>query len=475
MGWKDVLVAFPGAGTHYPPLSQSEHVRDSISLLVAEPQPEMSRRSTSLSVQFPPPPDLTPHIIRIQNQYSAGGSFGDVYKCRYHGSPVPMEVAVKSFRFNFTTEGDTGNRSIRMLRRELGIWRRLKHDNIVPFLGIAYGFGMDGTMSLVSLWMPNESLHSFLPKYDDNLGAVHRLQFLLDIANGLHYLHSLLIIHGDLNCNNVLLDADYTARLADFGYASLAGNIPDALVYLQRSTVRPGALRWSAPEQIQSEETFDWTTKSDIYSFGCVALQESLLDANVRLVLIFLQVLSGKQPWSEIREDVAVVLRLAKGHQPGRPQSRVMDDSYWDLIQDCWSSKEERPDVEIIIPTIQRFLSCLPRPQPLCDLLPSWSSRADSRMDTPALSLSQAAIEDSRWSVDTIESDPPPSVVEHEDRIAMLSHSLSPRRTSRGISTIPTDSVSLPEAPSHSAGEFLGHTYVDEVDAERPQKRQRRE
>ncbi|KAF8434342.1 WD40-repeat-containing domain protein [Boletus edulis BED1] len=49
-------------------------------------------RSTSLSVQFPPPPDLTPHIIRIQNQYSAGGSFGDVYKCRYHGSPVPMEV-----------------------------------------------------------------------------------------------------------------------------------------------------------------------------------------------------------------------------------------------------------------------------------------------------------------------------------------------------------------------------------------------
>ena len=48
-----------------------------------------------------------------------------------------------------------------MLRRELGIWRRLKHKNIVPFLGIAYGFGMDGTMSLVSLWMPNESGKSF--------------------------------------------------------------------------------------------------------------------------------------------------------------------------------------------------------------------------------------------------------------------------------------------------------------------------
>ena len=65
-----------------------------------------------------------------------------------------------------------------MLRRELGIWRRLEHDNIVPFLGIAYGFGMDGTMSLVSLWMPNESIHKFLVKYGDDLGVVHRLQFV---------------------------------------------------------------------------------------------------------------------------------------------------------------------------------------------------------------------------------------------------------------------------------------------------------
>ena len=74
----------------------------------------------------------------------------------------------------------------------------------------------------------------------------------------------------------MLLDGDYTARLADFGYASLIGNIPEALSYLQRSTSRPGALRWIAPEQIDSEETVSRTTKSDIYSFGCVALQASV-------------------------------------------------------------------------------------------------------------------------------------------------------------------------------------------------------
>ncbi|KAF8557939.1 kinase-like protein [Imleria badia] len=197
---------------------------------------------------------------------------------------------VKAFRFNFTIERNASNKSIKMLHRELGIWRRLEHDNIVPFLGIAYGFGMDSTMSLVSLWMPNESLHKFLEKYDDNLGVVHRLQFLLDIANGLHYLHSFPMIHGDLNCNNVLLDADYTARLADFGYASLVGNIPEALSYLQRSTARPGSLRWIAPEQIDPDESSNVRTiKSDIYSFGCVALQgrPSVTTAGLVLTLIF--------------------------------------------------------------------------------------------------------------------------------------------------------------------------------------------
>ena len=69
-----------------------------------------------------------------------------------------------------------------MLRRELGIWRRLDHINVVPFLGIAYGFGMRGAMSLVSLWMPNESLHLFLAKHDDNLGLGHRLRFVRPLS-----------------------------------------------------------------------------------------------------------------------------------------------------------------------------------------------------------------------------------------------------------------------------------------------------
>ena len=196
----------------------------------------------------------------------------------------------------------------------------------------------------------------------------------------------------------MLLDGDYTARLADFGYASLVGKIPEALAYLQRSTARPGALRWIAPEQVDLEKTFNRTTKTDIYSFGCVALQGSLLDSDAGPMLISLQVLSGKQPWSDIREDAAVVLCLAKGRKPGRPESRTLNDSHWNLIQDCWSPMEDRPTAEAIISTIQQFLRCCPQSSPLVDLLRSWSGQADLGTES-LLSPSQAPTEGSNTHV----------------------------------------------------------------------------
>ena len=65
-----------------------------------------------------------------------------------------------------------------MIRRELGIWKRVNHPNIVPFLGITYGFGREGNTSLVLLWMANGTLHTFLENYDDRLTDAHRLQLV---------------------------------------------------------------------------------------------------------------------------------------------------------------------------------------------------------------------------------------------------------------------------------------------------------
>jgi len=90
-----------------------------------------------------------------------------------------------------------------------------------------------------------------------------------------------------------------------------------------------------------------------------------------------LQVLSGKEPWSEVRGDMGIVLRLAKGDKPGRPESRMLTDWHWNLIQDCWSAIAERPAAKVIISTIEHFLSHGPQSPPLCDVLPAWSNGAD--------------------------------------------------------------------------------------------------
>ena len=77
-----------------------------------------------------------------------------------------------------------------MIRRELGIWKRVKHPNIVPFLGITYGFGMEGNASLVSLWIPNGTLLTFLENYDDHITDAHRLQLVC--CGCVHWVHRIL-------------------------------------------------------------------------------------------------------------------------------------------------------------------------------------------------------------------------------------------------------------------------------------------
>ncbi|KAH7890560.1 kinase-like domain-containing protein, partial [Phlebopus sp. FC_14] len=203
------------------------------------------------------------------------------------------------------------------LRRELGIWKRLDHPNIVPFLGTAFGFGPH--TSLISVWMCNGTLQSFLEVRGSSLTITDRFHLASFLHSVLAALHAFPMIHGDLTSNNILIDEHSRARLVDFGFASVIGDLPDGLEYLQRSTQRPGTTRWAAPERFKVDD-FRPTTKSDIYSLGC----------------IMLQVLTGRVPWSEIKDSMMVALQLLRGENPARPPSPVIEDEHWTLIEQCW-------------------------------------------------------------------------------------------------------------------------------------------
>ncbi|KAG8212955.1 hypothetical protein J3R82DRAFT_11321 [Butyriboletus roseoflavus] len=115
---------------------------------------------------------------------------------------------------------------------------------------------------------------------------------------------------------------------------------------------------------------FHCTTKSDIYSFGNIALQ----------------VLSGELPWSECRRDAVIVLHLAKGDKPRRPQSHPINDQHWEFIEHCWSPVQERPSAEHLVLSVLHFSRSYPHSQPLCGLLvSSEKSEPQSTLSRPLL------------------------------------------------------------------------------------------
>ncbi|KAJ7255964.1 kinase-like domain-containing protein, partial [Mycena rebaudengoi] len=151
--------------------------------------------------------------------------------------------------------------------REAFIWRDLRHPYILPMIEIVPDSFLP-SFRMVSTWMENGTALSYL---DDHRRAnVDRL--LSEIAQGLEYLHSRNIVHGDLRGANILINDNWSACLADFGLTSLS-----EASAATHSSNRAGTVRWMAPELLAPERfghhKFSRTSASDIYAFGCVCLE----------------------------------------------------------------------------------------------------------------------------------------------------------------------------------------------------------
>ncbi|KAF8130279.1 kinase-like domain-containing protein, partial [Boletus edulis] len=311
--------------------------------------------------------DLTDRIERDTVVYCGGGRFGDVYKCMYREPSGSSEsststVAVKSVRY-FASSGEGSEAINRDLRRELGLWRRLDfdHQNIVPLLGVTKGFGpLD---AIVSTWMPNGTLHSFLKDAGKKHILVQRLSILHEIASCLEYLHSLPVVHGDLTSCNILIDEEHKPRLTDFGLSSALGRLQPGMTYLNRCSTDPGAIRWAAPELFDDE--CELKPSADVYSFGC----------------IMLEVLSGYIPWQDKPERVVIGLKIVHRKFPDRPAFPELDDGHWALIVMCWSLPDERPSAQQVVHYLTDLQSADLRGNPRvqgairCDADCTWTGR----------------------------------------------------------------------------------------------------
>nr|XP_043632982.1 receptor protein kinase CLAVATA1-like [Erigeron canadensis] len=208
--------------------------------------------------------------LKEENVIGRGGA-GTVY----HGlMPNGVDIAIKclnSREYGFDAEIQT-----------LG---RYKHKNIVRLLG----FVTKGEINLLIFeYMSNGSLGDILHgPGGEYLQWEIRYKIAVDVAKGLCYLHhdcSPMIIHRDVKSNNILLDSDFEAHVADFGLAK----------FLRRSGTSEymsciaGSFGYIAPEYVH---TLKVDEKSDVYSFGVVLL-----------VLI-----SGKKAVGEFGDGVEIV------------------------------------------------------------------------------------------------------------------------------------------------------------------------
>ena len=117
-------------------------------------------------------------------------------------------------------------RTIESFMRECRQCSRLRHPNVIQFLGVYYPTGEDGAnrmrLPVMVMEMMADSLTSFVEKHEKI--PVHiKYSIVHDVSLGLCYLHNHdpPIVHRDLSPNNVLLTAHHVAKISDLGVAKV--------------------------------------------------------------------------------------------------------------------------------------------------------------------------------------------------------------------------------------------------------------
>ncbi|KAF3443809.1 hypothetical protein FNV43_RR13499 [Rhamnella rubrinervis] len=185
-----------------------------------------------------------------------GGGFGSVFKGTLPDSTV---IAVK--QLESVSQGE------KQFRTEVSTIGTIQHVNLVRLRG----FCSEGTKRLLVYdYMSNGSLdsHIFRDKTSNILDWKSRYQIALGTARGLFYLHEKCrdcIIHCDIKPENILLDAEFCPKVADFGLAKLVGRDFSRVLTTMR-----GTRGYLAPEWISGVAI---TAKADVYSYGMMLFE----------------------------------------------------------------------------------------------------------------------------------------------------------------------------------------------------------
>ncbi|OEL14487.1 Mitogen-activated protein kinase kinase kinase 1 [Dichanthelium oligosanthes] len=208
------------------------------------------------------------------------GSFGMVYEGI---SDEGAFFAVKEV--SLLDQGSNAQQSILALEQEIALLSQFEHENIVQY----YGTDKEESKLYIFIELVTQgSLSSLYQKYKLRESQVSA--YTRQILKGLLYLHERNVVHRDIKCANILVHANGSVKLADFGLAKEMSKIN-----MLRSC--KGSVYWMAPEVINPKKMYG--PSADIWSLGCTVLEmltRQIPFPNVEWTNAFFMIGRGEQP-----------------------------------------------------------------------------------------------------------------------------------------------------------------------------------
>ncbi|MFG2362527.1 protein kinase [Streptomyces mirabilis] len=194
------------------------------------------------------------------------GGMGTVW--RGYDAVLDREIAVKLIRPDVVASPAQAQEFTRRFEREARVTARIGHHGVPQVFDAVLDEASYDRLYLVMEYVRGISLRRLLTSAED--GAAARLpvswaaSIAAQICTVLSYAHAIPVVHRDLKPDNVLIAADGTVKVLDFGIAKL---LRTDVTRLTATNSRIGTSRYMPPEQIDCAQI---TPLSDLYALGCV-------------------------------------------------------------------------------------------------------------------------------------------------------------------------------------------------------------
>ncbi len=244
--------------------------------------------------RFEPRVDRPVGPYRLLRELGHGG-MGTVYLAERADGQFRRRVAIKIIR--------SGPYTLDLHRRFLAerqILAALDHAHIGRLLD--GGFTEDGRPYLVMEFIEGLPIDEHCDRH--RLGIDDRLRLFCTAARAVQHAHRNLIVHRDLKPSNILVTADGTPKLLDFGVAKILGPAAALGAPPTRTGLLPMTPEYASPEQVRGDPV---TTGTDVYSLG----------------IILYELLCGHRPYGLTTGSPKEIVEAVCERDPPRPSLRV--------------------------------------------------------------------------------------------------------------------------------------------------------